>query len=151
MIELIIIPNENETNLENIYHYKNIDPKLGHYNELINFIKQNNIEIKNYDKMTSYTLSLELIKRNFINLHFEGNNLIIYLSKYLSQNQVNFFKENLRIFSRYDIKIVSLNVKDEIILYENNEEEMINMRTILMKLIKKKLKLNQIKEEGLKL
>lgn len=149
MLGIVIVPDEEKTNLNNSQIKYNItkEDTEGHLSLLKKFINDNNIDIDVNNK-TSYELSIELIEIGYMNIHFENRMIIIYLPDTLSNNQASYIKQNINGMKRYDLKLVSYDGCD-IEFIENDEDDYeTNMVNVVMKNVKKKLKKRK-KEEGM--
>lgn len=147
MLNLVIVPDENIMECEEkIINYNNIDLLDGHISAMYDFIEKNNIDIPNYKSKSSYGLSCALLEFGCMNIHFEDKFALVYLPYTISDNQYKYIKENLKILSKFSLSMASLNQNGEIDTYDNTDEESINMSTLLMKLVKRKVQIRKYLE-----
>lgn len=140
MLELIVIPNENELKLENqILKYKiENNNKEGHLGACKRFVREYNINISDLDSLTSYQLSLELSKLDNVSIHVENMIMIIYLPQILSDEQAKWFKNNRRLLSKFSLAILSIQEDESIKHIEEDEDESKSVLNRLYREIKKK-------------
>lgn len=109
MVELIVLLKEKNELGESAAKYI-IDSKdnLGHLDGCISFNEEYDVGIEDMDKMTSYQASNELAKLGYPNIHVENRNMLIYLPRFLSDEQNNWFMENKGILSKFKLHILSI-------------------------------------------
>ncbi len=147
MLSLVIIPDETKVELDKkVMEYNDIDLLDGHVSALIDFVKNNNIDIPDCEQETSYGLSHKLTRLGYMNFHFVDNKVLMYLPYSLSDNQANYIKDNFKILSKFSIKLASLNLDNEFDIYEKADEEYKSMSPVLMKIVKRKVKIRKYLE-----
>lgn len=126
MLELIVLLKKPEK--EKNYKVYKIEPNNlndGHIKGCIEFIKEHNLEIDISDEVTSYSISLEMAKLGYPNLHVENKNLLIFLSPILTKEQIKWFKDNYYFLSKFILNVVSIQKDGSLLdlsdLNENDE------------------------------
>lgn len=108
MLELLVILDEkDEKERESIYYKISEDEKYGHLSGLINFNNEHNLNIENIDKMSSYEASSEVAKRGFVNIHVTDGFMLIYLPKFITENQKKWFKNHMKALSKFILAVSS--------------------------------------------
>ncbi len=74
------------------------------------FLKQNGLDYKGYEKEAAYTLSIYLISLGFICFDIEPTEIsVMYLPQAISTDQYSWYKKNKKNFRKYNLAIIDKN------------------------------------------
>lgn len=105
--KVVIIPPNSEEIFERILSVDENNKPEGHLAGIREFLKQEGLEYKGYEKDAFYTIAMYLISIGYIVLQGEPTDTsLIYLPERISFKQYNWYHQNKKIFKRIKLSII---------------------------------------------
>lgn len=102
--ELIVIPPDGEKS--NKYHKSRVTER--HHDNLIAYIKQNDINVVVANDESIYNLGVEMASLDYVVVGTDGKQLYVFLPSTLTEEQAKWFNDYKRVIMRLEVYLINV-------------------------------------------